>query len=69
MCMYVSLRQTEAKMYEKTFLKVKNIVIITQKRRHIFSFLFSCGKREIMYITRKGSKVEHTLSSFSCITR
>ena len=40
MCMYVSLRQTEAKMHEKTFSKVKNIVIITQKRRHIFSFLF-----------------------------
>ena len=39
MCMSVSLRQTEVKMYEKTFLKVKNI-IITQKRRHIISFLF-----------------------------
>ena len=64
-----SITLVKLKMYEKTFLKVKNIVIITQKRRHIFSFLFSCGKREIMYITRKGSKVEHTLSSSLCITR
>ena len=64
--MFVSIRQAEVKMYEKTFLKVKNIIMITQKRRHTFSFLcFHVGKREIIYISRKGSKIEHTF----CATR
>ena len=44
--MSVSIRQAEVKMYEKTFLKVKNIIMITQKRRHTFSFLFFMWEKE-----------------------
>ena len=36
-----------------------------EKETHIFISIFHVGKREIMYITRKGSKVV----KYACITR